>query len=63
MGWMGFLWIVVLIACIVFVVWLLGSMTGGRGNRGSPEEVLKMRYARGEISKEDLERALEQLRR
>lgn len=70
MGWMGeggwgwgmggllmvLLWIVIIVA----VVWAVKSLVGGRtGNAGprsvTPLEILKARYARGEIDKDEFE--------
>ena len=65
-GWiMGLIWIV-LIAIAVVVVFRLARPGGGRDVRPpgeSPETILKQRYARGEISREEYERLLEDLRR
>ena len=59
--WMALSWIVVsglFFACI----WLLFSAIYGRGVR-SPEEILKQRYAAGEIDTEEYERRLSELRK
>jgi putative membrane protein len=53
--WMGVPWVVVL----VVVVLLLHKRGGGE----SPENVLKRRYANGEITKDQYERMLQDLRR
>jgi len=56
-GFMGLGWIVILIA-IVAVVWLLlrGSLTGGaQTGRSSALDILKDRYASGEIGREEFE--------
>jgi putative membrane protein len=57
-GFMGLGWIVILIG-IVAVVWLLmrGSLAGGGRytERRSAMDVLKERYARGEIGREEFE--------
>ncbi len=56
-GFMGFGWIVILIA-IVAVVWLLmrGPFAGGaQTERRSALDILKERYARGEIGREEFE--------
>ncbi len=63
MGWFGGILMIVfwalLIAVLVLVVrWLLAS--SGKGGSGgaveTPLEILKRRYARGEIDKEEFER-------
>jgi putative membrane protein len=65
MGGGGWLWalggLVVLIALVALVVWAVNSMSSA--NRGSAErrpqplDILRERYARGEISKEQFEEA------
>lgn len=63
MGWMWAFWIVI----IFVVVWLAaraGSPSRGiREVRPTPEEILRERYARGEIDTEEYQRRLEVLRR
>jgi putative membrane protein len=63
MGWlwmvmMGLFWIALIIAIIFLVRWLLLS-TGSRGHEllreEPPLEILKKRYARGEIDKQEFE--------
>jgi putative membrane protein len=63
MGWlwmvmMGLFWVALIIAVIFLVRWLLLS-TGARGREllreESPLEILKKRYARGEIDKQEFE--------
>jgi len=57
MGFMGFWWILG-IALAAAVIWAL--LRAGRGStegrRESPEEILKRRYAKGEIDRETYER-------
>jgi putative membrane protein len=56
-GFMGLGWIVILIV-IVVVVWLLmrGPLAGGpQTERRSALDILKERYARGEIGREEFE--------
>ena len=56
-GFMGLGWIVILIA-IVAVIWLLmrGSLAGGaQTGRRSALDILKDRYASGEIGREEFE--------
>jgi len=61
-GHMGFGWFIWLIILVVFV-WLIVQIasrnrSGGEGGTRTetPLEILKRRYARGEISKEEYER-------
>lgn len=66
-GWhMGgmWLWWLLGIVLIVGVVWLM-VRTGSsqRGSSESPEDVLKKRLAQGEISSEEYDRKLKDLRR
>lgn len=63
MGWMAILWI----AIIVLVVWVI-ARSGTASNlptqpREPPETILKRRYASGEISQEDYQRMLNEIRR
>lgn len=57
MGFMG-LWWILGIALVAAVIWAL--LRAGRGStdgpRESPEEILKRRYAKGEIDHETYER-------
>ncbi len=70
MGAMGLFWLVVIVG-VIAVVWAItraaaqGSAggPGEAGGRESPEEILKRRYARGEIDREEYERRLDDLRR
>jgi putative membrane protein len=64
MGWlwsiiMLLFWIAVLVGIVFLVRWLILS-TGRKGQGAAPEEsaveILKRRYARGEITKEEFER-------
>ena len=65
MGSGGWLWalggLIVLVALVVLVVWAVSTMS--RANRGpderrsQPLDILRERYARGEITKEQFEEA------
>ena len=46
-------WVLVLLALILIVVWLYKNVTGARTLSG--QETLKLRYAKGEISKKEYE--------
>jgi len=55
MGFGGILWIAI-IAVIVFLVWQYLKQDKNLGNsKNSPLEILKQRYAKGEIDKEEYE--------
>jgi len=55
-GFMGLGWILILIV-IAVVVWLMvrGPLAGGGGYRERRRDILKERYARGEIGKQEFE--------
>jgi len=56
MGWMMLaFWILVLIGLFLLIRWLL-QITGREKNGVSALEILKQRYARGEIDKTEFER-------
>jgi putative membrane protein len=66
-GWWGMGWIFmivilgILILCLIFLIrWLLGMTKVSRGEE-SALEILKKRYARGEIDKEEFEQKKEDL--
>lgn len=68
MGSMGswmVLWWGLGLAVFVLLVWLLARGTSGFGTHDdqAPEQILKRRYARGEIDREDYQRRLDDLRR
>jgi len=69
-GWGAALWMIggllLLIALIVLVVWVVNTLSrGDRGYRGpadggsrpTPTEILRERFARGEITEEQFEQA------
>lgn len=61
--WMTFGW-VFWIAVIAAIVWVVSrsARTGG-ANEDSPETILKRRYARGEIDRQEYEQRLADLRK
>jgi putative membrane protein len=63
MGWMWLWWIVGL-ALLVAVIWAVArAATPQRpADHESPEAILKRRYARGEVDREEYERRLKDLR-
>ncbi|MFH1864819.1 MAG: SHOCT domain-containing protein [Candidatus Eisenbacteria bacterium] len=62
-----FFWVMVVVGVVLLVVKLISgsSNSGGAGgkNQKSAEEILKRRYARGEISKAEYDQMLADLRR
>lgn len=47
-----------LIGATVFVIWMVRQLTGGQATRwDSPEEILRRRFAAGEINQADYEQA------
>ncbi len=59
-GWLGWiLMILFLVATVAFVVWALGNLFGARSPRGEETalEILKRRFAAGEISQAEFEQA------
>lgn len=64
MGLMWLFWVAVVALVVFLVVRLAGSSRGSSDPMSeSPETALKRRYARGEITREEYERILEDLRR
>jgi putative membrane protein len=68
MGWMGWwmgVWWVVGIVVLVLLVRFVAGTPGGAvpRNDDTPEQILKRRYAKGEIEREEYQRRLEDLRR
>jgi putative membrane protein len=66
MGGMWIFWLVILVAMVLLAGW---AMTRGRGRPGGPEErkdsaeeILKQRYARGEVNREEYEQKIHDLR-
>lgn len=63
MGWLGMIlmaafWIAIIVGIVFLIRWLVVSTSTGGGRAGSGDsalEILKRRYARGEINKEEFE--------
>lgn len=63
MGWMT-VWSLVWLAIIVGLMWVAArSLSRGTGTDDSPERILKQRYARGDIDREEYERRLNDSRK
>jgi putative membrane protein len=58
------LWWLGILALIVGVLWAVarGAAAQGRAGENAPETVLKRRYARGELNREEYEQRLRELR-
>ena len=66
MGWTMVLWPLIWLVVIVLVVWVAARAIGGGSaslREDSPEAILKRRYARGEIDREEYDRRLSDVRR
>jgi putative membrane protein len=64
MGWWMVLWWGFGLAVLVLFVWLIAKATAGTSGRSddTPEQILKRRYARGEIDRDEYQRRLADLR-
>lgn len=60
MGEVGWIWMLVWIAALLFMVWLL-VRTPSRPAAEDAHAILRARYARGEISEAEFERARDAL--
>lgn len=62
MGWMGLGWLLIA-ALVVLAVWAVarGAPRGSTGSDDAPREILRRRYAKGEIDRETYERMLRDL--
>jgi putative membrane protein len=64
MGWWMALWWGFGLVVLVLLVWLLAKAVGGTSTRDdTPEQILKRRYAKGEIDRDEYQRRLEDVRR
>ncbi len=65
MGWMGLWWVVgaVLLLLLVWAVARASGLPGPSRTEEPPETILKRRYARGDIDREEFERRLTDLRK
>lgn len=65
MGWWMALWWLFGLAVLVLLIWVIAktaSASQGRADE-TPEQILKRRYARGEIDREEYDRRLTDIRR
>lgn len=62
-GWIFMLlfWGLIIVGLVLVVRWLWDQGRPGTGGADSPLEILKRRYARGEISKEEFDRMKQDL--
>jgi putative membrane protein len=65
MAWMGLWWLagLALLVAIIWVVMRAAASSASAADQESPESILKRRYARGDIDREEYERRLQDLRR
>ena len=65
MSWMWVGWLlglVLVVAVVVILVRAASTGSGGASDRESPEEILKRRFARGEIDEDEYQKRLRALR-
>jgi putative membrane protein len=65
MGWWMTVWWGFGVGMLVLLVWAIVRVTGGYASPGgdSPETILKRRYARGELDRDEYLRCLDELTR
>ena len=63
MGWMWIFWVLVLAAVVFVLVAVARGVRPSSPVAESPEEILKRRYARGEIDQAEYQERLQDLRR
>jgi putative membrane protein len=57
------LWMAVPLLIVILLVWVVVRSASGPSIQDTPEQILKRRYARGEIEREEYERRLNDLRK
>lgn len=64
-GWfwvLGFLfWVLFFVLLVLSIIWLYRNLSGRTSLTSSPSETLKLRYAKGEISKKEFEEMKKQI--
>jgi putative membrane protein len=61
-GWMWLVWAIVLVALVTLFVLAAKGLRHGAGGRETPEEILKRRYALGEVDQVEYRKRLHDLR-
>ncbi|WP_340106814.1 SHOCT domain-containing protein [Rhodohalobacter sp. 8-1] len=61
-GWMMFLWWFLIIILIIFMVRFLWNSGQNKQNKETPMEILKRRYANGEIDEEEYNKRKRELK-
>lgn len=61
MGPWGWIWMLIWIAALLFMVWLIVRNPGDRPADEDAGAILRARFARGEISQDEFERARDAL--
>lgn len=65
MAWMGLWWLIgiaALLACVWIVLRAAAASSSAGPHTESPEQILKQRYARGEVDREEFQQRLNDLR-
>ncbi len=62
-GWMMFFWLFIIVVLVVFVIRALKNSGQNNHNKETPMEILKRRYANGEIDEEEFHRRKEKLQK
>jgi len=59
-GWI--FWILILVGLVYLIKWLVGQGRGDKMDGGRAEEILKERYAKGEIDKKEFEEKMKEIK-